>query len=90
MKAMGHRVRRLEKQFAVPTGPRERWRVVLSAVHRAANLANSRCTRTLNSFGLLTEIVELDGRRDSVTDEELERFIESFPVEQADDRRSPG
>jgi hypothetical protein len=30
--------------------------------------------------GFLTEIVRLDGTRGDQTDEEMEKFIESFPV----------
>ena len=29
----------------------------------------------------LTEVVDLDGTRDDISDAELERFIESFPVD---------
>ncbi len=35
----------------------------------------------LHGNGLLTEVVEPDGSREGLSDEDLERFIESFPVE---------
>ena len=59
----------------------ERIRVVICTVGRPSNLANSKCRRTLAPNGLLTEIVELDGGRDGLNDEDLEKFIAGFPVE---------
>jgi len=35
----------------------------------------------LTADGSLTEVVRLDGTRGGLTDEELEEFVESFPVE---------
>jgi len=80
MKAIGKRLGRLEERFTVPTGPRQRIRVVSHAMAHELRLETSTCRRTLDSRGLLTEIVHLDGYN-SVTDDELERFIESFPIE---------
>ena len=57
----------------------ERVRVVIRSVCGPPNLATSTCTRTLGSNGALTELVHLDGGRDGLTREDLERFIESFP-----------
>ena len=48
---------------------------------RPLNLANSTCKRTLGANGLLTEIVDLDGSDQGLTDEDLEEFVASFPVE---------
>jgi hypothetical protein len=45
------------------------------------NLEASTCRRTLTASGYLTEVVRLDGTRGSLTDEELSRFVEGFPVE---------
>lgn len=42
-----------------------------------ANLATSTCERTLSVDGTLKEIVLLNG---GLEGEELERFIESFPI----------
>jgi hypothetical protein len=36
--------------------------------------------RTLTASGLI-EVVILDGRRNGLTDEELEKLVKSFPVE---------
>ena len=61
----------------------ERVRVVIGSVCGPPNLATSTCTRTLGSNGALTEVVHLDGGRDGLTSEKLERFIESFPTQRA-------
>ena len=47
----------------------------------ALNLETSRCRRMLNADGSLTEVVRLDGLRGSLTDAELEKFVQSFPVQ---------
>lgn len=43
------------------------------------NLAASTCTRTLNPGGGITEVIELDGDGDDLSEEELERFCREFP-----------
>jgi hypothetical protein len=48
------------------------------------SLATSTCRRTLNPGGAVTEIVELDGRDEDIDDEELEKFIASFPISNSD------
>jgi hypothetical protein len=45
------------------------------------NLATSDCTRYLTKEGILIEVVDLDGVHGDITDEHLEQFIESFPVD---------
>ena len=59
----------------------QRFRIVASTSGRPLNLASSTCKRTLGTNGLLTEIVDLDGSDQGVTDEDLEEFIAGFPVE---------
>jgi hypothetical protein len=44
-------------------------------------LETSTCRRMLNADGFLTEVVRLDGARGGMTDEEMEKFVKSFPVE---------
>ena len=44
-------------------------------------METSTCRRMLNADGFLTEVVRLDGTRGCMTDEEMEKFVESFPVE---------
>ncbi len=56
----------------------ERVRVVVRGVCGRPNLATSTCTRTLGADGALTEVIYLDGGRDGLGDQALERFIESF------------
>jgi hypothetical protein len=72
------RLKTLEKRRQASN---DRIRVVISVIDRPANLANSKCRRTLAPNGLLTEVVELDGSSADLTDEDLERFIAGFPVE---------
>ena len=57
-------------------------RLVVSAVYATPNLATSTCTRTLANR-VLTEAVHLDGAREDLSDEQLENFIESFPIQEA-------
>jgi hypothetical protein len=47
----------------------------------ALNLKTSTCRRTLPASGFLTEVVMLDGIRGSLTDGEIEKFVQSFPIE---------
>jgi hypothetical protein len=74
------RLDKLESVLMPAKGPRRRVRVVMSAVCGTLNLATSTCTRRL-SKGTLTELVNLDGDRSELSNEQLERFIESFPIE---------
>jgi hypothetical protein len=48
---------------------------------RARTRAGLLTRRTLTASGSLTEVVRLDGIRGGLTDEELEKFVESFPIE---------
>jgi hypothetical protein len=50
---------------------------------RTLSLETSTCRRTLSADGFLTEMVRLDGARGGLTDEEVEKFVEGFPVEGA-------
>ena len=54
---------------------------VVSQCGKELNLETSKCKRTLSRNGLLTQIVELDGSRDGFTNEQLEAWIERFPIE---------
>jgi hypothetical protein len=75
------RLEKLEKALVPSQGPRQLMRVVISGMCAPANLGTSRCKRTLRN-GTLTEIVELDGSCDDLSDEQLENFIESFPIQE--------
>ena len=84
MKSLARRVHRLQRQFApIPDylqNPRDRFRLVVSGMDHPLNLATSRCTRTLCPNGTLLEVVHLDGIRGNLNDEEVDRFVGSFPV----------
>ena len=57
------------------------FRVIVCGYGGPPNLANSTCTRRLGASGQLTEIVYMDGGDKGLTDEDLETFSASFPVE---------
>ena len=75
------RLNKLERVLVPAKGPRQRVRVLMSAVCGDLNLATSTCHRTLSN-GVLTEVVHLDGDGEDLSDQQLEKFIESFPVQE--------
>ena len=87
MKTIDRRVRRLEDQIGPAAQPdflrypQQHIRVVVSALGRELNLAESTCSRTLDASGLLTEMVELNGDGQELSREELDRFVARFPVQ---------
>ncbi len=87
MKAVIRRIARLEDQFAPKVQPdfmrhpRHHMRLVASGLDRGLTVETSTCKRTITASGCLIEVVTLDGRRDGLTDEELEKFVKSFPVQ---------
>ena len=83
MKAIVRRVGRLEDRFQTQLSgkPKSSLRIIVTlAGSAAANLATSTCTRYVRD-GLLTEVVQLDGARGSISDEELETFVARFPID---------
>jgi hypothetical protein len=83
MTTIARRLNRLEEQAGLAGKPRERLLVVVSGVGRPLNLAGSTCRRRLAPDGSIVDHVHLDGSRDGLTDDELDRFIECFPIEAA-------
>ena len=85
MRTVVRRIARLEHRFApqpdFACNPRGRLRIVVCRMDRALSLETSRCRRTLTADGSLTEVVRLDGIRGGLTDDDLEKFILSFPIE---------
>ena len=85
MKPVIRRIARLEDRLApqpdFARNPRGRLRIVVCKMDRELNLETSRCRRMLTASGSLTEVVRLDGIRGGLTDEELEKFVQRFPVE---------
>jgi hypothetical protein len=91
MKAILRRVDRLEDQFQTQLSgkPKSSLRIIVARGESgAANLATSTCTRRLNNSGGLIEIVDLDGADSGISEEELENFIASFPIEASGHARS--
>jgi hypothetical protein len=85
MKPVIRRIARLEDRFGAPPdfarNPRARLRLVVSRMDRALSLETCNCRRMLNADGSLSEVVRLDGIRGSLSDADLEKFVQSFPVE---------
>ena len=85
MKTVIRRITRLEDRFAPQrdfvANPRGRLRIVVCRMDRSLSLETSRCQRMLNADGSLTEVLRLDGIRGALSDEDLEKFVQRFPVE---------
>ena len=73
------RLQKLERQRSQIE--RGRFRIVVSHAGKPFDLATATCTRTLMPDGGLMEIVNVNGSGHDLSDEELERFIQSFPIE---------
>jgi hypothetical protein len=80
MKTIGRRLCRLEDRFAPRDKPRERYRMVVRSWGPEEGLQNATSKRTLCANGLLMEVVRLNGSGDGLTDQDLEGFVESFPI----------
>jgi hypothetical protein len=72
------RIERLEAQRH--SAEQELFRIVMSSPW-PTDLTRATCSRARCDNGSLTEVVFLNGSRDGISDEDLERFIESFPIE---------
>ena len=75
------RLKRLERQHSQVA--HERFRVVVSHAGEPLDLAKATCTRTIMPNGQLMEIVNLNGTDDGLSKEDLEKFIQSFPIERS-------
>jgi hypothetical protein len=77
-------MQRLQRQFAPAPdyrqNPRERLRLIVTAMDHDLSLATSTCSRTLCADGTLLELVNLDGIRGDLSDEALDEFVNGFPV----------
>ena len=73
------RLQKLERQRSQVE--RGIFRIVVSHAGKPFDLATATCTRTLMPDGGLMEIVNVNGSGDDLSDEELEHFIQSFPIE---------
>jgi hypothetical protein len=75
----------VQRQSAPPPdflrNPRERLRVIVADMDHDLSLATSTCSRTLCGDGTLMELVNLDGIGGELSDEALDRFVASFPIQ---------
>ena len=56
-------------------------RFVVSCIGKPLDLSKATCRRTRLPNGQLMELVHLKGNRSGLSEEDLERFIQSFPIE---------
>lgn len=83
MKTVTRRIARLEDRFVSADRPRRHLRIVLSMAGAKPCLDDATCKRTLCSDGTLLEVVRFNKRNkgpDELTNEELDKWVESFPV----------
>jgi len=81
MQRLKGRLDRVAKALAPHEG--KRMRVIACGVCKPGNLAEATCSRAITN-GCLTECVSLEGRIEDITDEQLEEFIQSFPIQDND------
>ncbi|HEV2174914.1 MAG TPA: hypothetical protein VGR71_15180 [Nitrospira sp.] len=60
---------------------KEPFRLVVSHAGEPLDLSKATCSRTMWPNGHLMEIVNLHGTDEGLSKEDLENFIQSFPVE---------
>ncbi len=75
-----HVSRRL-KALEQTQGPSETFRLIVSSISKSLNLATSTCLRKRSLNGVLSEVVYLDGTAEGLSDEALEEFVATFPIE---------
>jgi len=89
MKAVARRLSLLEDRFTVNKArTRVLYRIELDW-EGPVNLATSTCTRYLTPGGIV-ECIEFDGSRAALNPEELDAFVDSFPVTGEDGREWKG
>ena len=84
MKTVIRRLRRLEDQIASVDRPRRHIRLVVCDSGAKLSLEGATCQRALCSDGTLLEMVCFNRHNagpDPLTDEELDRWVESFPMQ---------
>jgi hypothetical protein len=85
MRAVVRRIDRLEDQLGSANGKtRRRLRMMISMAGAEPSLEDANCRKTLWSDGTLFEMVEFNKHNDGpdeLTDEELGRWLERFPVD---------
>jgi hypothetical protein len=85
VKTIVKRLARLEDQFVPPDQKaRKCFRLIVCRYGAKTSLENARCKRTLCPDGTVAELVEMYGSNDgpeSVTAEELDRWVAGFPIQ---------
>jgi hypothetical protein len=80
MKTVIRRLNRLEDRFG-PKKPRRVLRMVVTRVGDGEpELEKATCTRSLCTDGTLMELIDLNSYSNPFTSEELDRFVERFPI----------
>jgi hypothetical protein len=83
MKAILRRVDRLEERFG--SKPRNVFRLVVTrSTGGEPNLEKATCRRHY-AGGLLTELIDLKSWNNPFTSEELDRFVDRFPIKRGQD-----
>ena len=83
MKTVTRRILKLEDQSGSAGRPRRHIRLVVCDLGAKLSLEGATCTRTLCSDGTLLEMACFNKHNEGpaeLTDEELDRWVESFPV----------
>jgi hypothetical protein len=60
---------------------KEPFRIIFSHVGEPLDLTKATCSRTIWPSGHLFEVVSLNGSDDDLSEEDLENFVQSFPIE---------
>ena len=84
MKPVIRRLRRLEDQFGSADKPRPSFRLVVRDLGSKLCLADATCKRMLAADGTVMELVKFqnhDEGPDELTNEEMNRWVDSFPIE---------
>ena len=93
MKALVNRLRRLEGhllQDDYSQRPRERSRMLVRMIGGPPGLEGATCNRTLAPDGSIWETIILAGGGIGLSEEELDRFADQFPVTGLPSRGSRG
>jgi hypothetical protein len=80
MRLIERRLEKLGQTASLAGEPRGRFRMVIGPLIGDLNLTNCTCQRTLCANGHLTGVVTLNGPSAELTNEELDRFVEGFPI----------
>ena len=83
MKIVTRRILKLEDQFGSAGRPRRHLRLMVCMAGSKPSLGDATCKRTVCPDGTLLEMVRLNNHDEGpaeLTGEELDRWVESFPV----------